>query len=340
MSFKFQFLLRFSGLCAFVRNTNGKRATVLLVDTNAAPSGNGQNGNGHNGNGHLVSGGNGHLIHEPHAPVFGFDLRDMAASNLRAPDETFSNGQPLGLCSLVRQDLIFPAQEMNKLTIRSGRIEERPDQPGVDLESCNWLAGIDQVQDGLGLTKDLSEIDPACFADQNVHPAVAARIRLTQGLLRTHQLSTTEAGWVRCNFTTPNGARGPFNRPIAVSMEWVFDVMEDELLIEFKDFDDPLHSEPLVLAPRSGEKRVVAWIKNAPVEDIRRQRDAECFITGITRPRDNHFDHYYRLSKSSLDSGHGPVPFPSSVHPFPGGDLPGSTCADCPCSEGKPNGNG
>jgi len=28
------------------------------------------------------------------------------------------------------------------------------------------------------------------------------------------------------------------------------------------------------------------------------------------------------------------------VHPFPWNDLPGSTCADCPCSEGKPNGNG
>ncbi len=360
----FELVLRFSGLCAFVRNTNGKKARVLLVEAGSgSQNANGNNGHTQNGKGHLGLGkgtnGNGHLLHdEPHAAILGFDLRDMSPDNLRAPDMTLSDGQPRGVCFLKGYDLTVTQSGEDNLTFRKGLIGDRPDDNEVDLHSYDWLAALDEAQGGHRQSLDLQpgeslgELDPACFAtDKNVHPAVAGRIALTSGTLETAQLSVNEKGWVKCQFVTGDDVAGGFNKPIATTMEWVLPVEDEEVRLEFKPFGSKVQSEPLILRPRprpsrmksrfhikSEEEaitRIVAFVKNAPLADIRRERDPQCFISSVVRSRDHHFDHYYRLSRHSIEPGIGPVPRASGVHPFPPlqTDLPGSACIDCPCAK-------
>lgn len=352
----FELVLRFSGLCAFVRNTNGKKARVLLVEAGSgsqkAHGKNGHTGNGNNGNGHL-------LHDEPHAAILGFDLRDMSPNNLRAPDMTLSDGQPRGVCFLKGYDLTVWPSSKDSLIFREGRIGDRPDDSEVNLRSYDWLAALDEAQGGhrqslaLQPGESLGELDPACFAtDKNVHPAVAGRIALTSGTLETAQLSVNEKGWVKCQFVTGDDVAGGFNKPIATTMEWVLRVEEkEEVRLEFQPFGSAVKSEPLILRPRprlsrmqskfhikSEEEaitRIVAFVKNAPIADIRRERDPQCFISSIVRSRDHHFDHYYRLSRHGIAPGTGPVPRAGDVHPFPplDTDLPGSACIDCPCAK-------
>ncbi|HVT61754.1 MAG TPA: hypothetical protein VHR45_25570 [Thermoanaerobaculia bacterium] len=284
MSFKL--FLKFTGLCAFVPHTSGKAARVLLVDTSGDPSD------------HCAP-----ELNEPHEPVLVFDRRFVAAANRRQPDMTFSNGNPMAICYLHDMDLAIGAAREDALFIENGPIGNCPIDN--DHRSLAWVAALPEIDQSAG------EVHAECLAASDVHPSVAARVRLTEGSLRTTELSgIPQSSWVRWSFQPRDGGRTiDLDRAMAEVVELEVDVPGSEVRLETARFRGSLAAlPPLILAPRNGQ--VTAWVKNMPLLDVLGKRSPEAVVVNQRRAQDAHFEHFYTLSPHDPGPGRRATPFP------------------------------
>src|SRR4051794_15532287 len=185
----FKFLLRFTGLCAFVPHTSGSRARVLLL--------NGTDGNGH---GHMG------MAPEVHRPVVIFDKNDLAASNARQLDLSFPfELKERGLCFLEGQDMEIQSTSTDPFVLQGTTAPAGAVCPvGPDRTRLSWVAPIEHIRRGAG------QVAASCLGGNGVPPAVSARARLTQGTLRTQSLSQFPGGIIRWKFLPlGGGVAGP-----------------------------------------------------------------------------------------------------------------------------------
>ncbi len=282
----FNLVVRFTGLCAFVPNTSGKAMRVVLVDAPGMPMGGGMPGM---------------EMDEAHVPALIFDTRDLAPNNARQPDDQFNDGNPMGICRLNDQDLQISPMEESALALTNGNVAGCPTL--IRPHSLSWMAQLDELVPGLGT------IDESCLAGAGVHPAVTARIRLTEGTLVTGDIAGTSAlGWVQWKFGTLNGPLGTFQRAIAEVIELSLPILGASVTLSATRFRGGPAVPPLVLTPQNGNPQVTVWIKNMPLPDIKGTRTAEEVVLLRTRNRDIHFEHYSRLSAHDPGVGFGPIP--------------------------------
>jgi hypothetical protein len=282
----FDLVVRFTGLCAFVPNNVERAMRVLLVDApgmEAMPDMN-------------------MPAMEAHIPALVFDTRDVAPGNVRQPDDGFFDGKPKGICWLKGQDLEITPMRPDALEVMNGQVANCP--LGARPHSLSWIAQM--ADHGLGT------IDGSCLAPGNVHPKVAARIRLTEGRLVTRDIAQApERGWVQWKFGPANGQPDGAERAIAEVIELTLPIADDSVTINatsFRNGREPL--PPLVLAPQNGNGRVLVTIEDMPFRDIKRLRspEEEAVLLQQARNRDRHFEHFSRLSQNDPGEGKGPIP--------------------------------
>src|SRR5262245_10773402 len=237
----FTFRLQFTGLCAFVPNTSGKSMRVLLVDTTAKP--------GHN------------RFLEVHHAVLEFNTLDLAADNQRRPDLLFSDGNQKGLCFLKGQELSLSAGKPDPLEIAPGGTESCPD-PG-NLKSLGWVASLGKIAALQG------DVDPACLDSSNVHPVVAARVRLAAGRIATTSFAKRRNRpptiW---KFKAPTATTfGPLQQALAEVVELQIEIADPTLTLSVTNFRGLTPAKPLRLRPASGNE-LTASIKCMPLDDI------------------------------------------------------------------------
>jgi hypothetical protein len=327
----FTLRIRFQGLCGFVPNTNGKAARVLLL---------------RGGQAHAHGGG---LPHTPaadelHIPALLFDLRDLAVSDLRAPEESFFDGRPSGLCRLQGVDLGIDPSRPDALQLSAGKAGQCPNG---QIDAFEWLSPVDQLVPNAG------GVDDSAFGAAPVHSGVAARMRLTDGTLKVANLTELGGQPVQWDFR-PHGHDGANHggnghgkktrtngngRPIGASVDLVVQIDAPEVRFTFARLGTTNFGEPLVLAPRAQPNVVDVVVKNVPDPDLRQVLPPERIVLGRVRIRDHHFAHYFQVVKNPPAAGLEPLPHalqfcqagPRIVEPPAGNNL------DCPTSRYSPN---
>jgi hypothetical protein len=145
--------IRFTGLCAFVRNTNRAAMRVILIEPSSAPC-------------------------DKHEPVLLVpDSYWDQAINRRQPSDSFFDEdyqEVVHVLPLDQEDLVFPAGSIALSLLDPGSL---PDCPIVRPKSFDWIAHISEFT-GNGAMRDAVLTDTA--------PAgVASRIRMTSGEFST-----------------------------------------------------------------------------------------------------------------------------------------------------------
>jgi hypothetical protein len=314
MSFKMT--LGFTGLCAFVPHDSGTRARVLLLGGNTEDGGNGSNGNhaghgAHAGNGNGMGNGHGdpHSGHamETHHPVIVFDKRQLSPTSARKPDISFfSEEVEMGLCFLTNQDveiLSDSASGFSMLGIDGANENSCPLPTGRD--QLSWVAPIEKILPGSGAPA------AACFGSTGVPAAIGARIRLTQGTLRNGKFGFNTKGLIQWQFEPFVDGPAGHHQALSEVVELDLDVPGNEVSFSTTRFRGTKQPPQLTLIPMldaDGVLRVSAVIKCMPLEDILGTRPTEEVRVGTRRERDEHFEHYFRISDADPGVGKGLVP--------------------------------
>jgi hypothetical protein len=298
----FTLFVNFTGLCLFVPHPSDKRMRVLLVDAtdphnDDAPAPGHPHEHGHNGDDPRR--------HEPHFPVLVYDVRDLAVPR---EDRTFPQGDTFGRMDLRGFDLEIVGAREDALSLRNGNIGKCP--TNASARDASWLANIGTVGQRNGA------VDPRCLDPTKVSPAVATRMRLTDGKFSTRFLAAN------------NGRRpvqyqfGPENVPengrllgkpqaIAEVMELELKIPGDKVTLEAKSFRVAGKTDRIVLKPQLPTADVRIFVKNMPIPDIEGTRPADPVGTpNQRRSVDFHFAHFDRLLLQPAPAGQEPLPLP------------------------------
>jgi len=289
----FKFLLRFTGLCAFVPHTSGSHARVLLL-------------NGTDGNGMDMPG----MAPEVHRPVVIFDQADLVPASARKPDLSFPfELKERGLCLLEGQDMEIQSTSSDPFVLEGTTAHAGAVCPnGSDRTRLSWVAPIEHIRAGAG------KVAASCLG-KSVPSAISARIRLTHGTLRTQSLSQFTGGVIRWKFLPLSGGGTGHEQALAEIVELEMNIPGDHVILSTTPFrKDAAHRPPLSLAPAAGGSGVViATVKSIPIEDALGIRPVEPVVIGQSRARDIHFEHFFRISAADPGPGHGYVPNPVDV---------------------------
>jgi len=280
-----KFRLGFTGLCAFVPHSSGARARVLLLGGNDCCHGNGQGV-------------------EKHVPALLFEKRFLAPGS-RQPDMTFYyDTVEWGLFLLHDQDLEILSNGGEPFRLESPGIPPNVCPRGTDRDHLSWVAPIETIRPGAG------RVAPECLsgAGRHVPSAVAARVQLDQGTLRTALLSNQNSQVIQWQFVSTDGEFG-HQQALAEIVELTLDdVPGEQIDFAMKPFRGFGPSKRVSLAPAAGSREVTAMIKCIPLADMLGLRPVEPVRLGDCRFRDHHFEHYFRISADDPGIGLGPVP--------------------------------
>jgi hypothetical protein len=294
----FTLFVNFTGLCLFVPHPSGKRMRVLLVDATDANHG-GAAGPGHpHEHGHN---GDDPRQHEAHFPVLVYDVRDRAVPR---DDRTFTQGDTFGRMDLRGFDLEIVGAREDALSLLDGRIGQCP--TNASARNASWLANIGTVGRRNGA------VDPRCLDPTNVSPAVATRIRLTDGEFSTRFIAANNGRRpVQYRFGSESGPLLDGSRAIAEVMELELKIPGDEVTLEAKSFRAAGNTDRIVLKPQLPTADVRIFIKNMPDADIEGTRAADPIGTlHQRRSVDFHFAHFDRLLLDPAPAGQEPLPLP------------------------------
>jgi hypothetical protein len=338
----FEFTLRFTGLCAFVPHTLGRRARVLLVGAEAGNGNGAHTPHGHEGHGDPSA----HHQHEIHRPAIIFETAYLAPDSPRKPDKVFDSKRlnaQMGVCFLDDQDIeILSVSNTPFSMVRTGssppsRCPHRV-QRNLRVDSRNdlfWVAPMDVIRQGAGA------VAPECLRDTDVPAFVGARVRLDHGTLETEEFAFNNDGLLLWRFLPPTGQGFGHEQALAEVVRLNMEIQDERVSFGGIRFRNPTEPVPkLFLAPRSG--RVEAFIKAMPEPDLIEARDPEPVeLPGVADPlrrrdRDLHFEEFFRLSAPSNGNGHGLIPFAFGVcsgEPTP----PLVRAPDCPPSFFQPS---
>jgi len=314
----FKFLLRFTGLCAFVPHTTGRRARVLLLS-------------GADCGGHDHMGG----ASEVHRPVVIFDKKNLAASSARQPDLSFPfELKERGLCLLEGQDMEIQSTSTDPFVLEGTTAHAGAVCPtGSDRTRLSWVAPIEHIRRGAG------KVAADCLGSHGVPSEISARVRLTHGTLRTQSLSQFTGGVIRWKFLPIRGGATGHEQALAEVVELEMNIPGDHVILSTTPFrQDAAHKPPLRLVPAAGGSGVViATIKSIPLEDALGIRPVEPVVIGQSRARDTHFEHFFRISAADPGPGHGLVPNAVDICAALGAEPPILRSPQCPPSWFEPS---
>lgn len=334
MSFTFRVV--FGGLCGFVPNTNGHQMRVLVVNATER----------------LAS--NGETVLPTHVPLFLFDSANRRAQIGRRPlegenllnavaiqEEAFRTGRFCGH-PLEREELNIRNEDGGAFGLPfQSRRSRRGLEPAVTAEGdLFWVAQMDHAFPGAG------RIDAECLREDP--PAiVAARLRLTEGVVSTASLARASRGrkakkapapslYAFREFATPSRAgRAPAPseaghrvarrasspvgaRPLATGVQLEIDVPGDVVTVWSSRFGQPREGRWAVsLGPARGARVVEAYVHNVSERPLDRAPEVG-----------TDFEFFYDLCATPWDlTRPRPVPHPVNT-PTPAPHRPGtSSCS-------------
>lgn len=292
----FDFILTFTGLCAFVPNTSGKQMRTLLLDRRHS---------------HGTDG------HEDHFPAIVFDIDSLPEKQLandRQPDLRFTEGAtPRGVCFLNREDLVVTPQSGDLKYVMQ---EVQGCAPG-DEADLSWVAAMPRIGESS------SHVDRSCLAGDKVHKMIGARLALTSGTVMTSSIATQPGGlqllWKFRRSLPPFPILPlPLRRQaLAEQVRWTLHIGADkvtEVTLSSKKFKPPGGDGPVLrLHPHKGSV-VNADIRVLPLPDILRLREEN----PPPREKESHFEHFYLVSANHLTTRLRPIPFPTDPCQQPG----------------------
>jgi hypothetical protein len=309
----FKFLLRFTGLCAFVPHTSGQHMRVLLLgghDSNGSVG----NGSPHNGNGMQMPMPM-PMPMEVHRPAIVFDKANLAPESARKPDLTFIDSHTVdsAVCLLEGQDVEILSNSASPFQLVGNGISAGMCPNGNDRNRLSWVAPMERIRPGTG------QVDASCFSATGAPASISARVRLTQGTLRTSDISNKNGSVVRWRFLPLAGGATGHEQALAEVVELELDIPGDQVVLSTTPFRPGSASKPpITLVPVTapdGTRQVVATIKCIPIEDLLGIRPVEPIMIGESRARDLHFENYFRISAADPGVGHGLVPSPVDTCP-------------------------
>lgn len=310
MSFKMT--LGFTGLCAFVPHDSGGHARVLLLGGAAEEDGNGGHG-AHGGHAAGNGTGNGHCdphgehVMETHHPVIVFDKRQLSPTSTRKPDISFMfEGVEHGLCFLTDQDVEIVSDSTSTFSMTGLDGANGISCPlATGRDQLSWVAPIEKILPGSGAPT------VSCFGSTGVPAMIGSRILLTKGNLRNGRFAFNTTGLIQWQFEPFSGGPAGHHQALSEVVELDLDVPETEVSFSTTRFRGIKQPPQLTLVPMpdaDGVQRVTAVIKCMPLEDILGTRPTEEVRVGTRRNRDEHFEHYFRISDTDPGVGKGLVP--------------------------------
>jgi len=322
----FSFRLGFTGLCAFVPHPGGDRARVLLLGCGE------DGGHCHDGHGAHPCGN----AMEPHVPALVFEKRFFAGGNRRQPDITFFHDTvEWGLCLLANLDLEILSNSTSPFTMESPGVGPTVCPSGTDLSRLSWVAPIEKLRPGAGhVTESCLDSDGS-----KVPRDIVARVRIDRGTLSTRELTRTNGQIIQWQFAPLTGGDVVHRQALAEVVELALDEPGDQIVLSARPFRGVGRAKRIALAPTAGSNEVVAMVKCIPIEDVFGLRPVEPVRFGDRRSRDQHFEHYYRISAADPGVGLGPVPEAAAACPAtaPGFGPPLATNPMCPPSWFEPS---
>ena len=289
---------RFTGLAAFVRNTNGLSARVVLVDASSATP------------------------CDTHEPMILVSLGNWDPSiNRRVPRESFfdSDFDDIALVfPLFQEDLVFPSGTIPlglQPPVAIGAC------PGADSNSFSWVARIrDLSGDGAMRNNVLTDQAPS---------GVASRVRISSGHFSTRSfraIGTAGGGLAILKWRTTFGGT-TIVRPLAEEVLWMDSVVSPTGVIEISARAFSGTVNPSFFFRQDPRGRVRFKVVNFPLDKIRNPAGIDPFR------RDDCFAEFYRLG-----SGVGPIlePVLGDSCEHGGGGLSNPRCP-CACFDDNPN---
>jgi len=275
---------RITGLCAFVPNLTSDQMRVVLVDAS--------------------------VPHGPHDKSHGPRLIFLKAAwqqigGGRVPDEFFSDpdGHEMAMCDLSGQEVSIDGAGPNSLTIKGWGtgIGECPDVHGSDQFVFPWVGLMQDINAGQGAPNPKwGDIKDHFLDSSNVPSDVAARLRLTAGIISSYEFARDDKGEiVEWQFTGPSGAASG-RQALSEEVQLVFTPTSPFVDLAFMN---DIHGS----SPTSGPKlrvgdlggKINVWVANMPLDDIRNR-----YYVGNPPPPpkptgnrdpDHHFFHFYDL---------------------------------------------
>lgn len=279
--------LGFTGLCAFVPHSGGARARALLLG--------------------------GDDCCEKHVPALLFEKR-LFAGGSHLPDMTyFHDTVEWGLFLLNDHDLEIVSNSTSPFRMENPGAAPNVCPQGSDHKDLSWVAPIERIRPGAG------RVDASCLAEDgaNVPPAVASRVLLDQGTLRTGLLSNQNSQVIHWQFVSGEHAAGHQQALAEVVELAVDDLPEDRVEFAMKPFRGFGPVKTVSLAPAAGSREVAAMVKCIPLADILGLRPVQPVLFGERRSRDHHFEHFFRISAADPGIGRGAVPEAIAACPAP-----------------------
>jgi hypothetical protein len=307
---KINLVVQLTGLCAYVlkyprQENNNAMRVIMPSDTYDIPE----------------------MRMEPHVPALVFDPRDLAGSNERPYEVFTSHKTTRAYCRLDGQDLRIGGKDP-KLKPNLTAIT-KPCPTDDNKKSLYWLAPIPDVLAECG--SGYGDMDPCCLDDNNVPPSVAARVRLTDGILYTSRIFSREEHPVIW-------AAGHCRQAFAEELTLEFEVSGERYEVVTRSFLVGSDYAPLVFK-RPGSGKLFLKIVHLPEDDLKEARVPDVISTGQPRKSDRHFQMFYGLSSLGMPSGHMSLPFPIAVCKDPLVDSSGPSAGNpqCPGSTYNPH---
>jgi hypothetical protein len=266
--------------------------------------------------------------------VIVFDKRQLSPTSARKPDITFMfEGVEMALCFLTDQDVEILSNSTSGFSmvgLNGAAGNSCPLAQGRD--QLSWVAPMEKILPGSSAAMD------ACFASTGVPAAIGARIRLNQGTLRNGKFAFNTDGLIQWQFEPSAGGPAGHHQALSEVVELDLDVPGNEVVFSTTRFRGTKQPQPLTLVPMAdanGDLRVSAVVKCMPLEDILGTRPTEEVRVGTRRERDEHFEHYFRISAADPGVGSGLVPKAVAIcEPGP----PTEHSPQCPPIVFKPSG--
>lgn len=296
----FKMLLRFTGLCAFVPdlpiNQGNNEATVVLVNAR-------------------------HSHRAPHRAVFLAAPEHFANGNQRhISNPLLHEGVRRRACPLVGEEFTIVGRDANgqpvqpaahALTFLTG-LRPNPPEPCPDFD-----VRLDDP-DFSWVCQNRGTLNPAVLTSTALGDLIAARVKLTQGTLKTGGFRVINNNQVvRFKFGAEDSQAFP------EEVVWDFDFTDASRVVDVMlvsaPFDNFPQNPPLILKPRADTELLEGFIVNIPVENL--------FLLDPPLPLadDDHYEEYYRLCQGVPPTT---IPIPDRQIFCPG--PAGATNPKCP----------
>lgn len=244
--------VRFTGLCAFVPNSNGKSVRCLLVNARFG----------------------GGLVENPahaHTPLIEFDVRDLEPPLENMPQPVFEVVDGFkGIWILNNDDIdLLPVGGKNDFEFPdSGDIGEEPVEANKHLMA--WVPHIKRVSTGTGSVKD------NCLRgnSEDLRRRVVARLRVNEGKFRTSRHTKQAGSYLRWEFKVNEGGTVYRTQTIGEEVELKLSGL-DELVFNAKYFSEERPSRQLRLKNKTGKPQLEVSIKNVELEEVSTVVDAD-----------------------------------------------------------------